>query len=458
MELLEGKMPGTSRPVSVSTKLQQIAELARNAPQMVLTTLAHHIDLEWLKEAYRRTRKDGAVGIDNQTAADYEQKLEENLKSLLDRFKAGSYRAPPVRRVYIPKSDPSAKARPIGIPTFEDKVLQRAVLLALEAVYEQDFMDCSYGFRRGRSAHQALDDLWRGLMGVQGGWVIDLDIQNFFDALDKGHLRRFLDQRVRDGVLRRTIDKWLKAGVLEGQSLWYPDAGTPQGGVISPLLANIYLHEVLDRWFEQEVKPRLRGKAFIIRYADDAVLGFERVEDAQRVMAVLPKRFGKYGLALHPAKTRLLDFRKPPGRASRGDGASNKHEHRSFDMLGFTHFWGRSLKRNWIVKRKTAKGRFTRALRRVAEWCRKNRHLKVKEQHAALVRKLRGHYAYYGITGNADALNRFRQHVECVWQKWLNRRSARNHMPWARFKRLLLRYPLPPIRIVHSECRLTAKP
>jgi group II intron reverse transcriptase/maturase len=459
MELLEGKMPGTSRPASVTTKLQQIAELARNAPQMVLTTLAHHIDLEWMKEAHRQTRKDGAAGVDNQTAADYEKELEDNLQSLLDRFKAGTYRAPPVRRVYIPKGDPNAKAsRPIGIPTFEDKVLQRAVLMVLEAVYEQDFMSCSYGFRPGRSAHQALDDLWLGLMDVRGGWVIDLDIQNFFDALDRGQLRTFLDQRVRDGVLRRAIDKWLKAGVLEGGTLQHPDAGTPQGGVISPLLANVYLHEVLDRWFEQEVKPRLRGKASLIRYADDAVIGFEREDDAHRVMQVLPKRFGKYGLTVHPEKTRLLDFRWPPSRSDQGGRIGHRHEPQSFDMLGFTHFWGRSLKRNWIVKRKTAKGRFGRAVRRIALWCRKHRHQKVTTQHATLTRKLRGHYAYYGITGNADALNRFRHRVERVWQKWLNRRSARNHMPWPRFKRLLLRYPLPPIRIAHSVYRHAANP
>ena len=229
-------MPGKSSPISVSTKLQRIVELARHSPSMVLTTLAHHIDEEFLREAYRRTRKDGAPGVDRQTAEEYAAELESNLRSLLDRFKSGTYRAPPVKRVHIPKGD-GKKTRPIGIPTFEDKVLQRAVSMVLEAVYEQEFHDCSYGFRPGRSAHQALQALWETLTKMRGGWVLELDIQGFFDSLDHGHLRSFLDQRVRDGVLRRTIDKWLKAGVMEDGVVSFPDSGSPQGGVISPLLA-----------------------------------------------------------------------------------------------------------------------------------------------------------------------------------------------------------------------------
>jgi group II intron reverse transcriptase/maturase len=243
--------------------------------------------------------------------------LEANLTSLLERFKSGRYRAPAVRRVHIPKPGKAKKTRPIGIPTLEDKVLQRAVLMVLEPVYEQDFLDCSYGFRPGRSAHQALDALWRGLMGMGGGWIIDLDIQSFFDDVDWGHLRRFLDQRVRDGVIRRVIGKWLNAGVMESGEVSHPDRGTPQGGVVSPLLSNLYLHEVLDVWFEHEVKPRLRGRALEIRFADDAALVFEREEDARRVLALPSKRFTKYGLRLHPEKTRLVDFRSP-SRAGRG--------------------------------------------------------------------------------------------------------------------------------------------
>jgi group II intron reverse transcriptase/maturase len=264
-------MQGTPSPESVSTRLQRIAELARKTPELAFTTLAHHIDVELLHEAYRRTRKDGATGIDGQTATEYAANLEGNLQSLLNRFKSGTYRAPPVRRVYIPKAD-GRTLRPIGIPTFEDKVLQRAVTMVLEAIYEQDFLDCSYGFRPNRSAHQALEALWRGLMEMGGGVVIEVDIKSYFDTVEHRHIRSFLDKRVRDGVLRRAIDKWLKAGVFEEGSVHRADEGSPQGGVVSPLLSNIYLHEVLDTWFATDVVPRLRAKAFMVRYADDAVI------------------------------------------------------------------------------------------------------------------------------------------------------------------------------------------
>jgi len=252
----------------VCTKLQRIAEMAREHPERVFRSIHHVIDIAWLREAYRRTRKDGAAGVDGQTAAEYAANLEGNLQSLLDRFKSGSYRAPPVRRVHIPKGD-GRKTRPIGIPTFEDKVLQRAVTMAVTAIYEQDFVDGSYGFRPSRSAHDALQALRSELMSLRGGWVLEVDVVSFFDTLDHGHLRRFLDRRVTDGVLRRVIHKWLHAGVLEQGQLSYPEAGSPQGGVISPLLANIYLHEVLDVWFEREVRPRLQGRGRLIRYADD---------------------------------------------------------------------------------------------------------------------------------------------------------------------------------------------
>jgi group II intron reverse transcriptase/maturase len=245
---------------NVSTKLDRIASVAKRVREP-LTALAHNIDVDWLKEAYRRTRKDGAVGVDGMTAAEYAEDLERNLRTLLDRAKSGDhYRAPPVRRVHIPKGDGS-KTRPIGIPTFEDKVLQRAVVMVLEAVYEQEFLDCSYGFRPGRSAHQAVTALRDETMAMGGGWLLEADIESFFDTVDHGHLRTFLHKRVRDGVLLRLIGKWLNAGVMEEGHEWRPDSGTPQGGVISPLLANVYLHEVLDTWYEQEVRPRLRGRS-----------------------------------------------------------------------------------------------------------------------------------------------------------------------------------------------------
>jgi group II intron reverse transcriptase/maturase len=430
----------------ISTRQQAIAELASGAPRMVLLTLAHHIDPVWMEEAYRRTRKDGAAGVDGVTAEAYEQRLHENLSDLLERFKSGRYRAPPVRRVHIPKDGAKNKTRPIGIPTLEDKVLQRAVLMVLEPVYEQDFLDCSYGFRPGRSAHQALGALWKGLMGIGAARVIDLDIRSFFDSLDRTHLNAVLDQRVRDGVIRRALGKWMQAGVMEDGAISYPERGSPQGGVISPLVSNLDLHEVLDRWFEHEVKPRLRGRAFMVRFADDGLLAFEREDDARRVMDVLPKRFERFGLTLHPEKTRLVDFRRP---SPTGMACGSQRE-RSFDLLGFTHYWGRSRKGRWVVQRKTAKSRFSRALRQIGQWCRINRHRPVAEQQQALSRKLKGHDAYYGITGNARALSRLRFEVQQRWHKWLNRRSHATRLDWPTFKRLLKRHPLPPARVVHS--------
>ena len=331
-------MPGKSGPINISTKQQRIAELARQMPDKAMTSLSYHMDLKWMLVAYARTRKDGAVGIDGQSAEEYEANLMENLQLLLDRAKSGSsYRAPPVRRVHIPKGD--GATRPLGIPTFEDKILQRAVLMVLEPLYEQDFLDCSYGFRPGRSAHQALKEIQSRTWRMGGGWILDVDVRKFFDTLDHGHLRQILAKRMRDGVIERLIGKWLKAGVMEAGVLSFPKQGTPQGGVISPLLANVYLHEALDTWFEREVRPRVR-EAFLVRYADDFVIGVKREKDAHRVLAVLAKRLGKFGLSLHPDKTRLLDFRKPWNHKDSGGKGPG-----SFDFLGFTHYWARSRKR-----------------------------------------------------------------------------------------------------------------
>ena len=441
-------MAGTLGTEPISTRQGKLAELARIEPRMELTTVAHHIDMVWMREAYRRTRKDGAAGVDGVKAEAYEADLEANLARLLEGFKSGRYRAPPVRRVHIPKPGKAGKTRPLGIPTLEDKVLQRAVLMALEPIFEQDFLDCSYGFRPGRGPHQALEALWRGLTRLGGGWVIDLDIRNFFDEVDRGHLRDFLGRRVRDGVIRRAIGKWLNAGVLEDGAVRRAEQGTPQGGVVSPLLSNLYLHHVLDEWFERDVKPRLRGRAFMVRFADDAVLAFEREGDARRVYAVLAKRFAKYGLRLHPDKTRLVDFRRP---TRNGPGGTQRE--RSFALLGFTHHWGRSRKGRWVVKRKTAKDRLTRALRAVGDWCRRNRHRPVAEQWQSLRLKLQGHYAYYGITGNYRALAWFHAVVRRIWHRWLFRRSPRRPLTWGRYVRLLARYPLPPPRVVQSVYR-----
>jgi group II intron reverse transcriptase/maturase len=444
-------------PDIVSTKQERIATLAKQSPQMGFTSLAYMMDLPWLLQAYHRTRKNGATGVDGQTWHEYGENLEANLQSLLDRAKSGRYRAPPVKRVHIPKAGSPTQTRPIGIPTLEDKVLQRAVVMLLEPIYEQDFVQGSYGFRPGRGAHQALERLWKETMNTDGGWVLEVDISKFFDTLDHGHLRQFVQHRVRDGVLLRLIGKWLNAGVMEAGQLSYPESGSPQGGVISPLLANVYLHYVLDIWFEQEVQPRLAGRAYLIRYADDFVIGFTNEKDAHRVKEVLPKRFGRYGLQIHPEKTRLVRFTKPKdGQPKDRGGSSGKPE--SFDLLGFTHYWGRSRRGIWVVKRKTSTSRLSRGLRAINQWCRNHRHDPLVEQQRALSQKLRGHCAYYGITGNSQCLSAFHRWVVRCWRNWLSRRNRERGMTWDRFNQLLERYPLPAALAIHSVRRPQVNP
>lgn len=434
-------MTETQSSLDVSTKLERIAKLARDKPGVSLLTLAHHIDVDWLREAYRRTRKDGAPGVDGQGATQYAEQLEANLRSLLDRAKSGSYRAPPVRRVHIPKGK-GTETRPIGVPTFEDKVLQRAVAMVIGEVYEQEFYDFSYGFRPGRSAHQALQAFQTAAWRMRGGWLVEVDIKKFFDTVDHAYLRDILRQRIGDGVLLRLIGKWLNAGVVEGLMLSYPEEGTPQGGVISPLLANIYLHTVLDEWFVRDVQPVLARKAEMVRFADDLVVLFESKQDAERFLAVLPKRFGRYGLTLHPDKTRMVAFHRP----ARVDDDENGPG--TFDFLGFTHHWAVSRKGNWIVKQRTARDRFSRALRRLREWCRWHRHDPLKEQHRMLTKKLKGHYAYYGITSNFPRISSFYHRARRTWYAALARRSQRR-LSWATMMKLLERFPLPAPRIVH---------
>jgi group II intron reverse transcriptase/maturase len=439
MGLLLGNTGDALESGNVRTKQQRIAELAELMPEAGFTSLAHYIDLGWLREAYRGVRKTGASGVDEVTAEEYEKDLEGNLRSLLERFKSGRYYAPPVKRVYIPKGD--GKMRPIGIPALEDKILQRAVVMVLEPLYEEDFLDVSYGFRPGRSVHDALGVLWESAMEMGGCWVLEVDIKSYFDTVGHAFLREFVRKRVRDGVVLRTMGKWLKAGVMEGGTIHYPKEGTPQGGVISPLLSNIYLHEVLDVWFAQEVRPCLEGEAALIRYADDYVILCTSKRDAQRIEAVLPKRFGKYGLKIHGEKTRLLDFRRPTGAGGQPE---------TFVFLGFTHYWGKSRKGYWVVKRKTAKQKLKAAIRRVYEWCKEHRHDPVKEQWRTLGVKLKGHYQFYGIRCNSRSLSSFYEATKRSWHKWLNRRSRDKDMPWERYERLLQRYPLPRPRITHG--------
>ena len=427
---------------NISTRLRRIARLASEHPERSFVNLAHYIDVYFLYEAAHRVRKDGAAGVDGVTWEEYLADLNGNLRQLHERFKSGLYRAPPVRRKHIPKGD-GTKTRPIGMPTLEDKILQQAVRMVIEPLWEAVFLPFSYGYRPDRSAHDALHELREGMMSMKGGWVLDVDIQSFFDDLDHTHLRDFLDLRVRDGVIRRALGKWLKAGVMEEGLIHYSETGTPQGGVISPLLANIYLHEVVDRWFEEEVRPRMGGACFMIRYADDMVLVFKQERDARRVQAVLAKRLSRFGLCLHPEKTRLVRFTRP-----KRDGTSSRESGpRSFDFLGFTHYWDRSRRGYWVVKKKTASSRISRTLKSINQWCARHRHKSVRWQYTALKAKLYGHYGYFGLRGNFAALSAIYWWVTRIWHKWLNRRSQRGGLCWGRFKRLSSAYALPRPRI-----------
>ena len=430
-------MEETLGSTNTSTKQQWIAEQARKHPERVFTSLHHLIDDDWMLEAYRRTRKDGAAGTDGVRATDYEKDLRANLEDLLERIKSGRYFTPPVRRHYIPKA--GGTKRPLGIPTFEDKVAQRAIVMILEPIYETDFLPCSYGFRPGRSAHDALDALRNGIMEQRLRWVIDVDLARYFDSIPHSHLRSFLDLRIKDGVIRRMLDKWLKAGVLDQGVLQRSETGTPQGGVVSPLLSNVFLHYVLDKWFEAEVRPRLRGRCQLVRYADDAVMTFANEQDGRRMLAVLGRRLARYGLTLHETKTRYVDFRPRLGGGHDPDA--------TFDFLGFNHVWTRSRKDNPVVRQITARDRFARAVKAVHDWCKTHRHEPLAAQHEHLARVIRGHCNYYGRIGNSARLSWFRSQVAHCWRSFLSRRSNKGYVNWDRMNALLRRFPLPLARI-----------
>ena len=422
---------------SLSPKLLKVMERAKREPETQFLSLAHLLDAEALERAFHRLRASAAVGVDGVTTEQYGQELGSRVASLHQRLKTMRYRHQPLRRVHIPKGD--GKTRPIGISCVEDKVVQEALREVLDAVYEPLFLDCSYGFRRGRSAHDALraTDRWLG----QLGWVLEADIQSYFDSIDRKMLMEMLRQRVADTSLLRLVGKCLHVGILDGEEYSEPEQGTAQGSVLSPLLGNVYLHHVLDLWFERDVLPRLRGKARLVRYADDFVIGFERQDDAQRVMDVLRRRFERFGLTLHPQKTRVLPFVRPPRGQGEGKGRT------TFDFLGFTHYWRRTQRGAWTNALKTRKARLRRAITAVADFCRSHRHESVKEQHVALTRRLVGHYRYFGVSGNIASLRRLVREVERVWWKWLSRRGQRTPMTWARFGDLLRALPLPVPRI-----------
>lgn len=428
---------------TVSTKLHRLRVQASEHPGRVFTTLHHLIDVDLLQDAYRGLRKDAAAGIDHVTAAEYEVELVSNLTDLHHRVHTHRYRAQPVRRVWIAKED--GTQRPLGIPTLEDKILQRAVHRVLEVLYEAEFYDSSYGFRPGRSAHQALSELRERCFETRVSRIYDADVSSYVDDIDHRELNRFLDKKVKDGVIRRLINKWLKAGIVDGKARYYRASGSPQGGVISPILANIYLHHVLDEWYDKEVRPRLRGETFLVRFADDFVIGCALDSDAKRLARVVPKRFTRYGLTIHPEKTRLVNFRRPPRRDTSSKGLG------TFEFLGMTHYWSKARGSGyWVIKRKTAARRLRRSLRALWTWCRSHRHEPVHEQHRTLSKKLKGHYGYYGVRGNFKQLEVVYEKAVDTWRYWLGRRSRNGYLNKASFTGFLQRYPLPLPRIVHA--------
>jgi RNA-directed DNA polymerase len=433
-------MPNASTLEAMSPGLVKVVERAQREPEGRFHALAHLIDVPALERAYRRQRADAAVGVDGVTKEQYGRELEANLQSLHARLKAQRYRHQPIRRVHIPKGQ--GKTRPIGISAFEDKGVQDAVREVLEAMYEQDFLRGSYGFRPGRSAHDAVRSLDQIVHRGEVRWIFEADIVSFFDSLDRTELKKMLEVRVADGSLLRLIGKCLHVGVLDGEAYGEPELGTVQGSVLSPLLGNVYLHYVLDLWFETEVKPRLGGKATLIRYCDDFIIGFAREDDARRVLAVLGKRLGRFGLILHPDKTRLLPFGRPPQEQHSGKGLA------TFDFLGFTFYWARSRQGRWGMWCKTRRASLRRAKTAIYDWCRRHRHQPIEAQHAALGQRLRGHYNYFGVSGNFRSVLRVVEATKRAWYKWLCRRSQRKRLNWKRFVDLLRQFPLPRPRIV----------
>ena len=433
-------MSQASTWIGMSPELLKVAERAKREPDGQFHSLAHLLDESALYRAFCRQREDAAVGVDGVTKEDYEQHLADNLQGLQERLRTKRYRHQPIRRVHIPKDN--GKTRPLGISAFQDKVVQDALREVLQAVYEQDFLDCSYGFRPGRSAHDAVRALHVAADRGELSWVLEADIVSFFDSIDRTALLGMLRERVADGSLLRLVSKCLHVGVLDGEDFSTPESGTAQGSILSPLLGNVYLHHVLDRWFHREVQPRLRGRACLIRYADDFVIGFEYREDAERVMAVLPRRLQRYGLTLHPDKTRLLDFRRPPAVQQDGKGPG------TFDFLGFTLYWRRSRRGRWHLACKTRRARLRRAIQAVSSWCRRHRHEELEVQHAALRSRLQGHYNYFGVNGNLKCLACLLWHARRAWRKWLSRRSQRARLTWERFLEILREYPLPSPRVM----------
>ena len=436
--------PGHSAGSDVSHALDRVRQVAVRDNEVRFTALLHHVSVDRLRAAYRAINPKAVPGVDRVTWSAYGRDLESNLRDLHGRVQAGRFRASPSRRVYIPKAD--GRLRPLGIATLEDKIVQRAVVEVLNAIYEVDFRGFSYGFRPGRSPHQALDALAVGITTRRVNWVLDADIRDFFGQLDRVWLRRFLEHRIADERVLRLIDKWLAAGVIEDGTWTQTETGSPQGASASPLLANIYLHYVLDLWADWWRNRFAHGDVIIVRWADDFVVGFEHREDAERFLAELRERFAKFGLELHPDKTRLIEFGR---HATRNRSARGAGKPETFDFLGFTHICATSKKtgRFWL-KRITIKKRMRAKLKTVTAEIKRRRHLPIPEQGAWLASVVRGHQAYYAVPGNYEAVNEFRTQIARSWHKALRRRSQRTRLTWVRMNRIVTRW-LPASRILH---------
>jgi group II intron reverse transcriptase/maturase len=445
--------PGLSAGQGASSALDRVRRAAQKDKEARFTALLHHVDLDRLRVAYRALSPKAAAGVDGVTWQSYGQDLEGNLRDLHARLHRGAYRARPSRRVFIPKAD--GRLRPLGIAALEDKIVQRAVVEVLNAIYEVDFLGFSYGFRPGRGQHDALDALAVGILKRKVNWVIDADIRDCFTGLDQSWLVRFLEHRIADRRVLRLIQKWLRAGVIEDGSWTASDEGTPQGASVSPLLANVYLHYVLDLWAEQWRGRHAHGDVVIVRWADDFIVGFEHREDAERFLADLHERFAQFALELNDEKTRLIEFGRHAARDRQARGLGRPE---TFDFLGFTHICGKTRKGRFMLKRKTITKRMAAKLREVKADLMRRRHLPIPEQGRWLASVVRGHLAYYAVPGNIDMVVAFRTQATRHWYRALRRRSQRTSLTWERMNRLSIRW-LPPARIQHPwpDTRFNAK-
>lgn len=426
----------------METKLTRIAQVAKEKPNARFTSLAHLINVEQLKECHRRLNPRKVPGVDEITKEEYELNLEANLQDLVARMKRNAYKPQPVKRTYIPKPNTKEK-RPLGIPSYEDKLVQAALADIINAIYEADFLECSYGFRPGRGCHDALREVNHIIEQKKVNYIVDVDIRGFFDHVDHEWLKKFVAHKIADSQIQRLITRILKAGVMEAGIKYDTPEGTPQGGVVSPILANIYLHYVLDLWFEKRIKRDCQGDAYIVRYADDFVCCFQYEKEAKTFLIELKERLKKFSLEVAEEKTRIINF----GRFAKPTGKNGKSKLDTFDFLGFTHYYSTSREGKPRVKRKTSKKKMRASLLRCKEWLRQNRNKPAKELMKTFRQKIQGHYNYYGVTDNIKALRVFYYQAKRMLYKWLNRRSQRKSFSWDKYELFLVKFPIPEPRI-----------